>query len=100
MSSWLSQGTKLALAVPRELVLAPLWPILRSRALAALPERAGTLSGITALLGLLPLAGTFGWIGARVGLTATLLVVQLLALVTMLALVHRGTVSLAGLDAE
>jgi MFS family permease len=92
--------TKLALLVPRELVLAPLWPILRSRALASLPERAGTLSGTTALLGLVPLTGAFGWIGERVGLTGSLLAVQLLGLVTMLAVVRRVDVTATDLDAE
>ncbi|MFA9428844.1 MFS transporter [Egicoccus sp. AB-alg2] len=88
----LTPGTwnKLALVVPRDLVLAPLWPILRGRALAALPDRAGTLAGVTSLLGLLPLAGAFAWVAQRAGLTRSLLLVHVLASVVLLLVLRGG----------
>lgn len=70
-------AAKLILVVPRNAVLAPLWPILRSRALASVPGRAGTVSAITSLMGLVPLAAAFGWSAERMGLTMTMAAVTL-----------------------
>jgi MFS family permease len=83
-------GAKLALVVVRDAVVAPLWPILHARALAALPGRAGAVSALTALVGVLPLHAAFAWLAARVGLTAGMLVVHVGATVALLALL-RGS---------
>ena len=66
------------------LAMPPLWPILRSRALAATPGTAGTVSALSSLSGLLPLASSLGWIASRAGLTATMLVTTAVALLALL----------------
>jgi MFS family permease len=81
-------GAKLVLVVLRDAASAPLWPILRSRALAALPGRGGTASAVTALAGLLPLPALVGWAAERVGLTRTLLVVSVVSLGGLLAVLR------------
>jgi MFS transporter, FSR family, fosmidomycin resistance protein len=80
---------KLVLVVPRNAVMAPLWPILRSRSLAAVPGAGGATSALYALLGLVPLQAAFGWAASRVGLTTTLLTVQLTATLALALLVRR-----------
>jgi MFS transporter, FSR family, fosmidomycin resistance protein len=80
---------KLVLVVPRNAAMAPLWPILRSRSLAAIPGAGGTTSALYSLLGLVPLQAAFGWAGSRVGLTSTMLVVHLAATVALVALIRR-----------
>ena len=80
---------RLVLVVPRNLVMAPLWPILRSRALAATPGTAGTVSAISSLTGLVPLAAAFSWAAGRWGLTGTMLAVTLGAVAALLAVLGR-----------
>jgi MFS family permease len=80
---------KLVLVVPRNAAMAPLWPILRSRSLAAIPGAGGTTSGLYSLLGLVPLQAAFGWAGSRVGLTPTMLTVHLSATLALVLLVRR-----------
>lgn len=74
------------LVAPRNLVMAPLWPILRSRALAATPGTAGTVSALGSLTGLVPLAALFSWVADRWGLTGTMLGVLLGAVAVLLLL--------------
>lgn len=90
-------GSKLVLVAVRDAVSAPLWPILRSRALAALPGRGGTASAVTALAGLLPLPALVGVVAARFGLTRVLAVVAVVALTGML-LVARSPDAVDGGD--
>jgi MFS transporter, FSR family, fosmidomycin resistance protein len=80
---------KLLLVVPRNLAIAPLWPILRSRSLAAIPGAGGATTSLSSLLGLLPLQAAFGWAGSQVGLTATMLAVHLAATAALVLLVRR-----------
>jgi MFS transporter, FSR family, fosmidomycin resistance protein len=80
---------KLLLVVPRNLAIAPLWPILRSRSLAAIPGAGGATTSLSSLLGLLPLQAAFGWAGSQVGLTATMLTVHLAATAALVLLVRR-----------
>lgn len=82
-------AAKLVMVIPREIAMAPLWPILRSRALAALPGKAGTTAALTALLGLVPINAVVGWVAARIGLTPTLLTLTITGLSGLLA-VLRG----------
>jgi MFS transporter, FSR family, fosmidomycin resistance protein len=85
---------KLLLVVPRNLAIAPLWPILRSRSLAAIPGAGGATTSLSSLLGLLPLQAVFGWVASRVGLTPTMLSVHLVATAALVLLVRRlGTVT-------
>jgi MFS family permease len=80
---------KLLLVVPRNLAIAPLWPILRSRSLAAIPGAGGATTSLYSLVGLLPLQAAFGWAASRVGLTSTMLTVHLAATAALLLLVRR-----------
>jgi MFS family permease len=80
---------KLLLVVPRNLAIAPLWPILRSRSLAAIPGAGGATTSLYSLVGLLPLQAAFGWVASRVGLTSTMLTVHLAATAALLLLVRR-----------
>lgn len=82
--------SRFVLAVPMTAVRAPVWPILRGRALASVPGGAGTVSAVTALLGLLPIALAFGWFAGRVGLTTALLVGHLVPITIMLTLLARS----------
>lgn len=81
-------AAKFVLVVLRDAAGAPLWPILRGRALAALPGRGGTVSAVTALIGLVPLHLLVGWLGERIGLTRVLLVVGVGAAAALLPLVR------------
>jgi MFS transporter, FSR family, fosmidomycin resistance protein len=80
---------KLLLVVPRNLAIAPLWPILRSRSLAAIPGAGGATTSLYSLLGLLPLQAAFGWAASQVGLTSTMLTVHLAATAALVLLVRR-----------
>jgi MFS transporter, FSR family, fosmidomycin resistance protein len=91
---------KLLLVIPRNAVMAPLWPILRSRSLAAIPGAAGTTSALYSLLGLVPLQVAFGWAASRVGLTGTMLVVHLAGTAALAMLVGRLRRPAAELEGE
>jgi len=80
---------KIVLVVPLALTVAPVWPLVRARALKAVPNRGGMVLAITSLYGLLPLAAAFGWVSARVGLTSTMLVVHMTATLGILLTVRR-----------
>jgi len=82
-------ATRFWLVLPRNLVMAPLWPILRSRALAATPGTAGTVSALSSLTGLVPLAAAFSWSAGRWGLTGTMLAVLLGAVALLLFVLGR-----------
>lgn len=89
---WLSAPAyfaRLLLVIPRNAVLAPLWPILRSRALASVPGRAGTITALTSLLGLLPLSAAYGWLAGELGLSASMLMVTVGAALAVSVLAHR-----------
>ncbi len=97
--SWLlvpGVTTRFVLAVPLTVAKAPIWPILRGRALASVPGGSGSVAAVTALLGLVPLSLGFGWLAARVGLTGALLAGHLVPIGLMLALL-RGPGRAAGL---
>lgn len=83
-------GAKLVLVVAREAATAPLWPIVHARALAAIPGRGGAVTAVTATLGLLPLHAGFAWLAGRIGLTTTMLWLQVAATGTVLWLVRRA----------
>jgi MFS family permease len=82
-------AAKLLLVVPRDAAMAPLWPILRSRTLAAVPGASGTTSALYSLLGFVPLQAAFGWAASSVGLTPTMGVVHIGATIALGLLVAR-----------
>ncbi len=81
---------KLVLVVVRDAAQAPLWPIVHARALAAVPGRGGTVSALTALLGILPLHAGLGWVAQRAGLTSAMLWVHLAAALALVGLLRRA----------
>lgn len=83
---------KIVLVVPLALATAPVWPLVRARALRAVPSRGGMVLAITSLYGLLPLAAAFGWISARVGLAPSMLVVHMTATLGILLAIRRRVV--------
>jgi hypothetical protein len=80
---------KVLLAIPLTLAVTPVWPLVRARALAAVPGRGGMVLALTSLYGALPLAALFGWVGGRVGLAPAMLVVHTGATLAILVLVRR-----------
>ncbi len=80
---------RFVLVVPRNLVMAPVWPILRARALRATPDAAGTVTALGALMGLVPLATLFGWLADRFGLTRLMLATVIIATVLLLTVLTR-----------
>ncbi len=82
-------GWRLVLVGPRNAAMAPLWPILRARSLAAVPDAGGVTTSLFSLVGLVPLQVAFGWSADRFGFTPTMLAVQLTAVAVLVALVTR-----------
>ena len=82
-------AAKVVLVVPLALAMAPVWPLVRARALKAVPNRGGMVLAVTSLYGLLPLAALFGWVSARVGLTASMFAVHMTATFGILLAVRR-----------
>lgn len=82
-------AAKLVLVVPRNAAMAPLWPILRSRSLAAVPGAGGTTSALYSLLGLVPLQAAFGFAAGRVGMAPMFLTVTIGGTLVLLLLVRR-----------
>lgn len=80
---------KLAFVALRDAVMAPLWPLLHARALAALPGKAGAVTAWTALIAVLPLHAVFGWLAESFGFTATMLGVPTVAFAGLLRLLLR-----------
>jgi fucose permease len=81
---------KTVVVVPLAITIAPVWPLARARALAALPGRGGAVLAVTSLYGVLPLAAAFGWVSARVGLAPTMFVVTTVATLGILATARRS----------
>lgn len=80
---------KIVLSVPLALAIAPVWPLVRARALAAVPGRGGMVMAIMSLYGVLPLTALFGWVSGRVGLTPSMFAVHMTATLAMLITVRR-----------
>jgi MFS family permease len=81
---------KTVVVVPLAIAIAPVWPLARARALAAIPGRGGAVLAVTSLYGLLPLAAGFGWISARAGLAPTMFAVTTVATLGILVTVRRS----------
>ena len=79
---------KIVLVVPLAVTVAPIWPLVRARALAAVPGRGGVVMALTSVFGVLPLAGLFGWVSAQVGLTPTMLAVTMAGTLAIVLIVR------------
>jgi MFS family permease len=72
------------LGLPLSFLMALYWPIGRAQAILSVPGRAGALTAVTALYSLMPSSLGLGWIGDRIGLTASMLGLFGLSMVGML----------------
>ncbi len=74
---------RFVLMVPMVFFFSMLWPILRGNLLASVPGRAGSVTAVRSLLGLLPLAVGFGLLADQVGMTAAMLGVHTIAVMLL-----------------
>lgn len=82
-------GARFLLALPMNFLYAVFWPIGRAQSLTSVPGRAGTVTALTALFGLIPFPLLVGLLAEAVTLTTTILVVELGALLLFALLVAR-----------
>ncbi|MEE8421491.1 MAG: MFS transporter, partial [Dehalococcoidia bacterium] len=80
---------RVALAFPLNFFAATLWPVARAEALASVPGRPGTVTAVSSLFGLAPLALGVGVLAEALSLTAAMLLVPAVALVLMALLAWR-----------
>ena len=78
---------RFGLMVPLVFFFSMFWPILKSSALSSLPGRAGAVTAINALFGLVPLPLLYGLLADGVGLTSAMLIVHLSAILVIGGLV-------------
>ncbi|MDX1663822.1 MAG: MFS transporter [Candidatus Promineifilaceae bacterium] len=76
------------LAWPLNFLLAAIWPISLGQLLSSVPGRAGTVTALGSLFGVLPLSLLFGWLAEATSLTAATFLVHIAGLLLM-ALVLR-----------
>jgi hypothetical protein len=89
-------GARFLLALPMNFLYAVFWPIGRAQSLASVPGRAGTVTALTALFGLIPVPLLFGLLAEAMTLTTAILVVQVGALLFFALLVTRMPASATG----
>ncbi len=84
-------ASRFLLGAPLAFLMALYWPIGRGQALVSVPGKAGALTAVTALYGLLPLNIGMGWLAQRIGLTPAMLLVFSIGLVGMLITLGFGS---------
>lgn len=72
---------RFVLMVPLTFFFTMFWPILKANSLASLPGRAGAITAIRSVMGILPLPLLFGVLADRVGLTGAMLGIHMAAIV-------------------
>jgi hypothetical protein len=82
-------ATRFALGMVMAFVFGFYWPIGQGQTLASVPGRAGTITAVMSLYGLLPLGLLVGLLAEAIGLTAAMLWIFTPALVIVLAVVSR-----------
>jgi MFS family permease len=65
---------RILIGVPLTACTTMLWPIAKARSLVSLPGRAGAVTAVANLFGVIPLALVFGVLAEGIGLTAAMLV--------------------------
>ncbi|MEM7128625.1 MAG: MFS transporter [Chloroflexota bacterium] len=76
-------GPRFWLMVPLTFFTAMFWPLLKGSSLASVPGRAGAVTAINSLFGLLPLALLFGLLAEQINITWAMLSVHLGAMLVM-----------------
>lgn len=79
-------AARFLLALPLSFLGAFFWPIAKGEALASVPGRAGAVTAVHALIGLVPVPFLYGLLADRRGLTPVLLWLPLLGFAVMLLL--------------
>lgn len=82
-------GSRFVLMIPLTFFFAMFWPISKASALTAAPGRAGAVTAVSSLFGLLPLPLLFGILAQAIGLTPAMLTVFLPAVAVMGWLVQK-----------
>ncbi len=94
--------TRFLVGIPFSFLFAVFWPIGRSQMLASVPGRAGAVTAVASLIGILPLPLLFSLLAEAVGLTTAILWVSMLALLLLaffVRLLPRPENQVAMLDA-
>ncbi|MCL4830851.1 MAG: MFS transporter [Caldilineaceae bacterium] len=76
-------ASRFVLMIPLTFFFAMFWPISKARLLTAAPGRAGAVTAVSSLLGLIPLPLLFGLLAQSIGLTAAMLAAFLPAVAVM-----------------
>lgn len=79
---------RFALMVPMSFFFSVFWPVGKAQSLAAVPGKAGTVTAMHSLMGLVPLPLLFGLLAETVGLTTAMVWVGTGAAALLLAVVH------------
>ena len=91
---------RVAVGIPLAFVTALVWPIAKARAILSLPGRAGAVSAVSNLFGILPLTLLFGTLAEWIGLTRAMLAASLTGgvLLTMAALIVPASSERTGME--
>lgn len=85
--------TRFLLALPLNFFFAVYWPIGRAQSLSSAPGRAGAVTAVNALFGLVPFSLLFGLLAEWMTLTGATLLVSLGALLLLILLTHGLSVT-------
>ncbi|MEM7531038.1 MAG: MFS transporter [Chloroflexota bacterium] len=80
---------RIVLMIPLTFAFTMFWPILKASSLASVPGKAGSVTALTSLFGLIPLPLLFGLLADGVGMTMAMLGVHLMATIIIGLLVFR-----------
>lgn len=81
--------TRFVLAIPLQFLFAVYWPIGRGESLASVPGKAGAITAIYSLFGLLPLPLLFGLLAEVITLSRAMLWVNVIALLILLVITQN-----------
>jgi MFS family permease len=81
--------TRFALGMAISFLASVYWPIGRGQSLASVPGKAGAVTAVTSLFGLVPFSLLFGLLAEGIGLTAAMLLVHLVMTPVLILLVMR-----------
>jgi FSR family fosmidomycin resistance protein-like MFS transporter len=81
--------TRFALEIPISFLVSVYWPIGRGQSLASVPGKAGAVTAVTSLFGLVPFSLLFGLLAEAIGLTAAMLLVHLTMTPLLILLVMK-----------
>jgi hypothetical protein len=81
--------TRFALGMAISFLASVYWPIGRGQSLASVPGKAGAVTAVTSLFGLVPFSLLFGLLAEGIGLTAAMLLVHLVMTPVLIVVVMR-----------